>query len=189
MKKYLITLFFAGLIVFAKSAFSQVIEGITYQAVAMTENERPGVNLASYLQNQALDVRFTIIRDNPMGAILYQEVQTTTTDNYGLFSVVIGQGTLTSSSPNIGIVNLSWGLYKHLLKVEIDLKRDGNFKLMGIEQMQAVPYALHALNVPDLQTISIINDTIFLSQGGGHVVLPANSGLIITGFSIIQKSA
>src|ERR1019366_4811712 len=136
------------------------------------------------LKSSTLDVRFTILKDTPGGTIVYQETHTTTTDNYGMFSVVIGHGTITSTSPNTSILNLFWGLYKHFLMVEIDLKRDGNFKLMGIEQMQAVPYALNALNVPnhidtsntnELQTISRINDTIFLSQGGGHVILPTRS--------------
>jgi hypothetical protein len=136
--------------VYAKSSFAQVVDGITYQAVAINQlDELPGVGIGSYVKNQTLDVRFTIIIDNPGGAIVYQEVQTTT-DNFGLFSVVIWKGIVTSTSPNTSILHLFWGSHKHFLKVEIDLKRDGNFELMGKEQMQTVPYALHALDVPVL---------------------------------------
>ena len=188
MKKLITTLFIAAIGLLTNTAYSQVVDGITYQAVAIDNNEMPGLNVDATVKNRALYIRFTIIENNVNGTIVYQETHATTTDEYGLFTVVIGHGAVTSLSPNTNILTLSWSAYKHFLKVEMDLKQTSDYKLMGIEQMQAVPYALYALNTQnlpttidssftnELQTLSLINDTIYLSNNGGYVKLPSVLG-------------
>ncbi|MCE9540823.1 MAG: hypothetical protein K8R85_16640, partial [Bacteroidetes bacterium] len=180
MKKYFIILFILCFAVFTKSGFAQVVNGITYQAVAIEDRETPGIDQEGTIKNQTIDVRFTIIKETPAGAIVYQELHSTTTDNYGLFSVVIGQGLVTSTSPNTSILNLSWGLYKHFLKIEMDLKREGSFKTMGIEQMQAVPVALYALNAGAAGTPGTPGATGTIGVTGGTGTAGTTGGTGIT---------
>ena len=145
MKKIIIFL----LIILSKQMYSQVVDGITYQAVAVDNNGREiaGQDLnGTILQVKSFNIRFTIIEDSPSGTYSYQEEHLDVlTDNNGLFSIVIGHGTSIGGSYS-SILKVKWGEYKHFLKVEIDLKGTGAYKLMGVQQMMAVPYAFHALS-------------------------------------------
>jgi hypothetical protein len=179
----LVVLLFTGF-----NSFSQVVDGITYQAVALdyNGNEIPGIDLnGNIISENQLMVRFTIIRDFMSGTIVYQEENATTTDQYGLFTLVIGHGLVTNISPVSNLLEVKLGEGKHFLKVEIDFGNSEGYVFAGIQQMMAVPYALYALNsgngndgdtlsTNELQQLAISEDTVFLSQGGGFVVLPAN---------------
>lgn len=203
-------LIIAVLFLFSTQAYTQVVDGINYQAVAIDENgkEIAGIDInGNIISSQAINVRFTIISNSIAGEITYQETHLTNTDQYGLFSVIIGHGEVTSLSPNSSILDIAWGEYKHYLQVEIDFKGFGDYQALGTQQLMAVPYALYALNtdygnisnVPtnlsdfnndgpfitspidddsdptnEIQSLSISNDTIFLTDGG-FVKLPEES--------------
>ncbi len=109
--------------------------GIYYQAVARD-------NFGKELVNRDIDVRFSIISDNPLGNVVYQELHSdVTTSRYGVFSVVIGSGVQTGgTSEDFG--HIDWSLAPHYLKVEV--KFDNDFLDMGTMQFLAVPYALYA---------------------------------------------
>jgi hypothetical protein len=186
MKKSLLYFLFC-LFPFLLVAQQPVADGITYQAVAIDNDgkEIAGMDInGNILHSKKFFVKFTIIEDNPEGTIMYQEIHDTYTDHNGLFSVVIGRGEITNQSLVQSLLDVNWGEYKHFLQIDIDLKKDGNFKKMGVQQMMAVPYAFYAMNASrltgvndtsntnEIQQISIINDTLFLSSGGGYIVLP-----------------
>ena len=72
--------------------FSQT-DGINYQAVIIDPNpeEIPGFDISgNILPNKEIHVRFTI--SNSSGNYEYQEIHTTTTDEYGMINLVIGKG-------------------------------------------------------------------------------------------------
>ncbi len=122
---------FTSLISFGQS----VPLGIFYQAVARD-------NYGKELVNKDIEVKFSIIIENPVGEIVYQELHPdVTTSKYGVFTLVIGNGT-----PVGGIYGelsqINWGQAYHYLKVEI--KFDNDFIYMGTMQFLAVPYALYA---------------------------------------------
>ncbi|MCU0363129.1 MAG: DUF1566 domain-containing protein [Bacteroidales bacterium] len=128
---------------------SQVVDGITYQAVALDEN---GKEIAGHdvngliIHSKQIDVRFSLISGTPDGELQYMEEHSTYTDPYGMFSLVIGHGEVSSLGKYQKILDINWGADKMFLKVEIDIKARGDYKLMGIQQMMAVPFALHALS-------------------------------------------
>ena len=127
----------------------QVADGISYQAVALDENGREiaGQDInGNIISGKTIGVRFSVISGTPEGEILYKESHFVNTDQYGLFSVVIGHGDVSPDGKFEYITDINWGDDKLYLKVEIDLRRTGNFKVMGIQQMMAVPFAFHALN-------------------------------------------
>jgi hypothetical protein len=148
MKKILIFLI-GALLLSVSNINAQVVDGITYQAVAVDEDgkEIAGMDAnGNILHSKTMNVRFTIIEGSSSGNIVYQEIHSTNTDPNGLFSVIIGHGEITNDSPNQSILDIAWGSNKHFLKVELDVKNRNEYKLMGIQQMMAVPYALYALN-------------------------------------------
>ena len=136
--------------------FGQVADGITYQAVALDERGReiPGVDInGKIIHSRAIGVRFSIIESAQSGDMLYQETHESHTDHNGLFSVVIGHGELTGTGYYTRLTDIPWGNSPLFLKVEIDIRNRGDFKLMGIQQMMAVPFAFHALNASNIENI------------------------------------
>lgn len=112
--------------------------GISYQAVA-----RDGSN--NLLTNTNVNVRFTIKK----GAVdAFQESQFVSTNDYGLFSLIIG------STDEPGFEAVDWASGEHSLQVEID--PGSGFVDLGTSVLQAVPYSKVAteMNLADLQDIS-----------------------------------
>jgi hypothetical protein len=104
-----------------------------YQAVARNAS-------GNSLTNQAIGVRFTV-RDLAVGGnTLYQETHNVTTNSFGLFTAVIGNGTTVSGS----LTSISWISGDKFLQVEIDAAGGSNYTDMGTTQLISVPYALQA---------------------------------------------
>jgi hypothetical protein len=110
--------------------------GIHYQAVARD-------NYGKEIINKKISVKFSVISGNPLGTIVYQELhQDVVTSRYGVFSIIIGQGTPTGNTPCGELSQIRWETAFHYLKVEV--KFENEFMDMGTMQFLAVPYALFA---------------------------------------------
>ena len=198
MKKLLLILLCLPMIGFAQS----VPQGINYQAVARDVS-------GAVLMNQVLAIQFSVISDITTGNVSWQETHTATTNDYGLFTAIIGQGVSTSVGSSAAFNVIDWGASNHLLKVEVDF---GNGLVdMGTTAFMSVPYALYAANsgssiagpqgiqgiqgpsgvdgvdgidgVGVAQVLSISGDTLFISSGNS-IVIPGLSfinSLIIQG--------
>ena len=116
-------------ITFAQS----VPQGINYQAVA---RDSSGVELT----NQALSIQLSIISDTTTLAISWQETHSVNTNDFGLFSVVIGQGTSTGVGSSLTFDSVNWGSSNHYIKTVV------NGIDMGINKLMSVPYALYSAN-------------------------------------------
>ena len=119
-------------------------DGISYQAVIIDPNpkELPGVDAeGNILPNAAIAVRFTILDSN--NAEEYQEEQTTTTDQFGMINLMIGQGDPTGAGTG-DFTLISWDGDPKSLQVEIDFEGTGNnFVDMNRQELTFVPYAYH----------------------------------------------
>ena len=151
MKKLLLILLCIPFIGLGQS----VPQGINYQAVARDAS-------SAVLMNQNLTIQFSVISDITTSAVSWQETHQDTTNAYGLFTAIIGQGTSTSVGSSATFDVIDWGASNHLLKVEIDY--GGGFLDMGTTAFMSVPYALHSLNI----------------DANPPLVLPANSTNITT---------
>ena len=109
----------------------QAPEGISYQAAMRDGN-------GTTLQNQQVDVRFSIRQGSPVGTVVYEEDHSTTTNDFGLIALYIGQGTASIGSFDA----VEWSAASYFLQVEADA---GNgYVNLGTTQMMSVPYALYA---------------------------------------------
>ena len=167
-------------------AQNSVALGIHYQAVARD-------NYGNELANRKISVKFSIISGDPLASPVYQEVhQDVTTSRYGVFSLVIGNGIPTGSTPFGELSQIEWNKAFHYLKVEV--KFENTYMDMGTMQFLAVPYALYAQKslepgpegpkgdpgpkgeagdpATDNQTLSVINvdGSDYLSISGGNGV-------------------
>ncbi|CAN5468025.1 hypothetical protein BH11BAC1_BH11BAC1_30220 [soil metagenome] len=122
---------FASFAISSENCFAQAPQALNYQAVA-----RDGSG--NILASQAATVRYTIHDVSAAGATIYQETQSITTNQFGLFTANIGNGTVISGT----FSTIDWSLNSKYLQVEIDL--GGGFVDMGTSQLLSVPYALFA---------------------------------------------
>lgn len=133
MKKTLSTLLS---VLFCATTFAQVVpQGINYQAVA---RDATGVELA----NQALTVQLSVITGSSTGPVSWQETHAVTTNDFGVFTAVIGQGASTGSGSSATFEEVDWGSATHYMKVEINT--GSGYVDMGTNELLSVPYALMA---------------------------------------------
>jgi hypothetical protein len=114
----------------------EVPQGINYQAVArdFTGEE---------LTNQSISVRLSIISGSPGGQVEWIENHSVTTNRFGLFNLVIGQGTREGGEKE-EFSDLKWGLLPHYLKVAIKFQESDEYMDMGTAQFFSVPYAIYS---------------------------------------------
>jgi hypothetical protein len=130
MKKLFI-LFILAFVVIAANA--QAPQGINYQAVARNAG-------GQVLATQSVGVRISILDASPAGAVQFSETFTVTTNQFGLFNIVIGTGNLASGS----FAGITWSNGLKFLKVEIDPAGGTSYIDMGTTKFQSVPFALYA---------------------------------------------
>ncbi|MEM9985235.1 MAG: hypothetical protein AAF804_09085, partial [Bacteroidota bacterium] len=133
-----------------QSAFGQdsnVPQGINFQAVARDGN--------LIYKNQLFQVRFTL-QDNQTGNAVYQEIHEVQTNNYGLFSVIVGKGT-----PTFGVFDtVDWGRTSYATRIEIRQGASGNWTNMGITELQSVPYSLYAERAAYIDNLNLTLDSL-----------------------------
>ncbi|MEO8088037.1 MAG: hypothetical protein ABI763_14535 [Bacteroidota bacterium] len=112
----------------------QVPQGFNYQAVARNST-------GQVLAIQSIAIRFTLTNGNG-GTMLYQETNTTTTNQFGLFTLVIGNGNVMAGV----FASIQWDSVSAWLEVEMDPTGGTNYSSMGSSQLFSVPYAMYAQN-------------------------------------------
>lgn len=127
-----VTLFIFCLLVSLSQLTAQNDTRFNYQAAARNAD-------GTVMSNTDATVRMTVRNATATGSILYRETHNVTTNQYGLFNLAIGGGTIVSGSMD----NIDWGLGKRFLQVE--LRANGStFQDLGATELLAVPYAAHA---------------------------------------------
>ncbi len=123
---------------------AQVPQGISYQAIALNTQGYPvGATL--------IGVRLSILENSITGNTIYTETHTTTTNDRGLYNLVIGQGMPISGQFQL----INWANTYKFLKVELDASGGTNYVLAGSTQLWSVPYALHAEKANSVDASSI----------------------------------
>ena len=152
MKKIILSLLFVSSISFAQN-------GINYQGAATDAN-------GAKLVNQNISLKTSVLQGGVDGTTSYSETHNTTTDQFGLFNVVIGLGNIIEGSFD----SIQWGADSHFLKVELDANGGTNYSLISTTQMMSVPYSLYSKST-DLDTIKFLeNDEDFNSKFNNDVL-------------------
>ena len=137
---------------------SQAPQAFNYQAVA----RNTGGNL---IINQNISVRVSILTGSPVGATEYSETHSVTTDAYGVFNLLVGNGT-----PVSGVFNsIPWETGPKYLKIEADVTGGTAYQALATTQILSMPYALYA------NKAEILTGTITETQGLADVLAINNS--------------
>jgi len=135
IKKYILML---GMLVLVVSAMAQIPQQLNYQGIARNASGEP-------ISTHSITVRLSIIDSAANGILTYQETKTVATNYVGLFTIVIGA---PGGINVIGtIASINWATGKKYIKLEIDPNGGSNFSLVGMNQLQSVPFALSAAPV------------------------------------------
>ncbi|MCB0847008.1 MAG: hypothetical protein KDE26_27345, partial [Bacteroidetes bacterium] len=156
--------------------YAQTLRGFNYQAVA-----RDG--LGNLLENQNINVEIDIIQGNQAGTVIYEETHNLSTNNFGLFTLVIGKGATTT-----GIFDaIDWSANDYFLGVTLD----GTF--MGASELEGVPFSKIATDMAldhlkDVSAASPVNNQVLKFNGSDWVPLndenttySAGAGLSLAG--------
>jgi len=195
--KRILLIIFALAYPLIKASHGQVPQSFNYQAVARDAS-------GSVLINQAVSFRISLLQGSTAGASVYTETHTVTTNLLGLVNFAIGAGIVVSGN----FANINWANGPYFVQIELDVSNSGSYLVMGTSQLLSVPYAQYAeksgnptiyagsgiqlqndsiVNIGDLssqneiQILSILNDSLKLSQTNGGIPLNNFSSQIPSG--------
>jgi hypothetical protein len=123
------------LFVTAFTAAAQVPQQLNYQGVVRN-------SVGNAIASQAVRLRLSIRDGAAAGPVVYTETRQATTNQFGLYNVVIGSAGATNVTGTIAGVN--WGLGTKFLQVELDPTGGTSFVNIGTSQLQSVAYSLFA---------------------------------------------
>jgi hypothetical protein len=132
MKNYIIFIFLC----WSSYSFAQSDQGFNYQAVVQNEQ-------GEIIKDDFVSMRFWIVKGSANGDILYRETHNAIyTGSEGILNLQIGTG-----SSDVGdFSSIDWSADRHFIRIDLDENNGNDFNQMGITQLMAVPYAMHAFS-------------------------------------------
>jgi hypothetical protein len=121
------------LILFCSDSFSQSPQQMKYQVVVRD-------NTGNVIKNKPVSLRFTLVKSAPNGPSVYRETYQPTTNEFGLVTANIGNGTAIFGN----FETIDWAHDIYFLKVEMDIQGGTNYILMGLSQFMSVPYSFYS---------------------------------------------
>lgn len=125
--------YFIFLFLLPIESFGQVPNLFNYQAIVRSTSGEPIIS-------QLVSFKFSIIKSEASGTAVYIENHTTTTNEFGLVNLIIGDGTDKTGDFN----TIDWGSNKYFLKTEVDPAGGSDYTDMGTAQLISVPYAMYS---------------------------------------------
>ena len=170
MIKKFFALFFFCLTV----GYSQSPEKFTYQSIIK--------NSSGYLlKNQDVGLRISVLFNSSNGIPVYSEEHSVESNDNGLVTLIIGEGTSSDVFSDI-----DWGGGEYFLKVEVDPEGGVNYVMNQTSQLLSVPYALYAGNAK--VNLSVIGQSYVTVSGSQITVNKIEASKDIDGLSDVSIS-
>jgi uncharacterized protein (TIGR02145 family) len=138
--------------------FAQSPEKMSYQAVIRNSSD-------AIVVNTLVGMQISILQGSAGGTAVYAETQTPTTNENGLVSIEIGNGTVVSGN----FAAIDWANGPYFIKTETDPKGGINYTITGTSQLLTVPYALYAKTAETLKGGIIETDPIFTKSPSANI--------------------
>lgn len=124
----------AAIMLSNSEAQAQAPQLMNYQGIARDLKGNP-------ISNQTISIQIKLLPTADASIAEYQETQVVKTNEFGLYSLQIGNGSSTSVNT---IKDVKWETGNKYIKVAIDLSGNNNYMDIGTNQLLSVPYALYA---------------------------------------------
>ncbi len=122
-----------GSSILTDNCFAQAPSGFTYQSVIRDSNN-------DLVINTAVGVQISILQTSSIGAAVYVETHSVSTNVNGLLSLEVGGGSVVSGT----FSTIAWGSDSYYVKSETDPTGGTTYTITGTQQLMSVPYALYA---------------------------------------------
>jgi len=136
------------------SLYAQVPLSFNYQAVARYD-------YGGLISNELIGVRIGILYGTPSDSTVYLETHSTSTNQYGLFSLNIGSGIPLSGT----FSSIDWAKGPYYIQIELDETGGTAFHVLDTAQLTAVPYALDSASTGDTSRWQKTNDDLYFNSG------------------------
>ncbi|RZJ31035.1 MAG: hypothetical protein EOO48_03310 [Flavobacterium sp.] len=130
---------FLGAALFSATAIAQTPNKISYQSVIRD-------NKGILVSEKPISIEITILRGRADGEVIYVERHHVRTNKNGLANLEIGTGESVTGN----FQDINWGDGPYFVKTATDSKGGTNFNIVGVSELTAVPYALHARSVDNM---------------------------------------
>ncbi len=91
---------------------------------------------------QPISIKASILTGSSTGPLIYEETHTLSTNQFGLFTLEIGNGTATVGT----FPSINWTTANQWLKIEMDPTGGSSYTQIGVNELLSVPYAKYAEN-------------------------------------------
>ena len=150
MKKIIVSLI--GLCFAFSTLFAQVPLGFKYQAIVRDAVGSPIVNKEIHMQ-------IILLQGSRTGEEVYRETHKTSTNQYGLVNLNIGNGLVRDGDFD----KIDWSIGNYFIKIDMDTEGGDSFKPMGISELFSVPFAMYSM-----QTGQVKRSESALSNSGSQ---------------------
>jgi hypothetical protein len=132
--KILIGMFILLTMLSLVEAYAQVPQLFNYQGIARDAKGNP-------LSNQNMSLKLSVLPTSDATEAEYEETQLVSTNEFGLYTLQIGNGSSTSTR---SLKDVKWETGNKYIKVAIDPTGGSHFVDLGTNQLLSVPYAIYA---------------------------------------------
>lgn len=128
---------FLSLLLFSISVFAQAPQKMSYQSVVRTPEGK-------LVKKSSVKVRISLLKGSEDGTRVYGEIHYKMTNDNGLVSLKIGEGTQQMGQFSA----IDWSKGPYFIKAETDPAGGNDYPIEVITELMSVPYALYAANSP-----------------------------------------
>lgn len=130
---FTLALFMGAIVLQSTSAFAQVPQKFNYQGIARDAKGNP-------LTTKQLALKLSVLPTADATVPEYEETQLVTTNEFGLYTLQIGNGMATIGE----MKTVKWETGNKYIRVAIDPNGGSNYVEAGTTQLLSVPYAIYA---------------------------------------------
>jgi hypothetical protein len=172
MITFLQTLFFLIITIFQARAQSPM--GFSFQGVA---RDAAGVPLSEKTITIKAEMNTTVWS--------YAETHQVMTDNFGLFSIVVGEGKAISGD----ISAANWQPENPVsLTISLDITGKGNYTIVGVTKLKSVPYAKYAEKAGDPYWTKLPSAGRLLNSDGIYLYSEQEKAMLVTSSPSVNQA-
>lgn len=116
--------------------------------------------------NGSIGMQISILQGSPDGNTVFSETHQAVTNDNGLVSVEIGDGTTIIGS----MEEINWAEGPYFIHTETDLQGGTNYTLAHTSELLSVPYALHSQTAKTLSEEILETDPVFMDSPAAGIL-------------------
>lgn len=147
--KWLLIFLFAGL-TGLKLSCQNSLQNFNFQGMVLN-------SAGKVVANKNISVKINIYLDSLKTTLVYGEQHSSVTNEFGLFTLIVGQGTYNGGL-NSTVASIDWKSGSYYLNVLVDTAGSSGYIDIGITKLVSVPYAMYSSKTNKISNGLSVND-------------------------------